>query len=96
LQYLEGAKGTKMVEGGKFLTLSDEAFVDLKVEEEDMGMQTNTMPLPSNHSHCYQDLQVEAIKGWQEFISSLEKEMPTSEVKMSFLLKAKMMLLQNL
>jgi hypothetical protein len=31
-----------MVEGGKFLTLSDEAFVDLEIEEEDMGMQTDT------------------------------------------------------
>ncbi len=52
-------------------------------------MQTNTMPLPSSHGHRYQKLQVEAIKGWQEFISSLEKEMPTSKAKMSFLLKAK-------
>ncbi len=63
MQYLEGAKGTKMVEGGKFLTLSDEAFVDLKVEEEDMSMQTNTMHVPSSHCHRYQELQVEQSKG---------------------------------
>jgi hypothetical protein len=54
------------------------------------------MLLPSSHGHHYQELQVEAIKGWQVFISSLDKELPTSKDEMSFLLKTTMMLLQNL
>lgn len=33
MQYLKGVKGTKVVEGGKFLTLSDEAFANLKVKK---------------------------------------------------------------
>lgn len=44
-------------------------------------MQTNTMPLPSSCGHRSQELQVVAIKGWQKFISFLEKEMPISEVE---------------
>ncbi len=89
MQYLKGVKGTKVVEGGKFLTLSDEAFANLKVKKKNTCMQTNTMPLPSSCGHRSQALQVVAIKGWQKFISFLEKEMPISEAEMSIISKAK-------
>jgi hypothetical protein len=73
----------------KLNILSDDDYAYLKEDDDlEIGININTMPPPSSHGHHFQE-QAKVVRRSEEFIFVLEKEMPASEVKMYFLLKAK-------